>query len=234
MKKPILAVNNLQVTVEDKLVLDGVDFEIAEGEVCLLMGENGSGKSTLAQVLMGDEKYKVSAKNQANQPTILFAGEDMLKLSIDERARAGLFVAWQNPVTIPGVSVFNLCRASYEARCGQITKLTDFRLRVEALAKKVGLTPEHVGRSVNEGFSGGERKRLELLQLLLVQPKLAVLDEIDSGIDAKGIKMTAKIVAELRERGVSVMLITHNKVLLQDVRPDHTWEMRNGQLHTRI
>ena len=234
MNRPILAVSNLQVTVEDKLVLDGVSFEIAEGEVCLLMGENGSGKSTLAQVLMGDERYKVATNHQTSEPTILFAGEDMLKMSIDERARAGLFVAWQNPVMIPGVSVFNLCRASFEARCGQITKLTDFKARVETLAKKVGLSPEHVGRSVNEGFSGGERKRLELLQLLLVEPKLAVLDEIDSGIDAKGIKMTAKIVEELRERGVSVILITHNKVLLQDVRPDHTWEMRNGQLHTRI
>jgi Fe-S cluster assembly ATP-binding protein len=155
-------------------------------------------------------------------------------MSSDERARAGLYVAWQSPITIPGVSVFSLCKVSYEAIGQTITTLTEFKHHLEALAVRVGLTKEHISRNVNEGFSGGERKRLELLQLLLLTPKLAVLDEIDSGLDARGIKIVAEIMRELVAQGTSFILITHSKRLLDEMVVDHTWEMKHGKISAGI
>lgn len=228
MTKPILGISNLQVTVEDKIVLNGLSIEIFPGEIGFLMGANGSGKSSLANVLMGNSIYSVRGGE------VLFEGQNLLTMSSDERAKEGLFLAWQNPVSIPGVSVFNLCRASYEARGNKIESLTEFKKMLETLAEKVGLSKVHISRSVNEGFSGGEKKRLELLQLLLLKPKLAVLDEIDSGIDSEGIVMTLQILREMKEWGASVILITHNKRLLEEIVADKTWEIENGRLSTRV
>ncbi|MBP9670405.1 Fe-S cluster assembly ATPase SufC [Candidatus Woesebacteria bacterium] len=231
MNEPLLSVTNLQVTVDDKVVVDQLSLELSAGETAFLMGANGSGKSSLANVLLGNKEYRISNIEEAK---ITFDGKDLLAMTTDERAKAGLFVAWQNPVSIPGVSVFNLCKSSYEAMGNKIDSLTEFKKKLEELAVKVGLTSKHIVRNINEGFSGGEKKRLELLQLLLLKPKLVVLDEIDSGIDSEGIKMTVQTLNEMKKQGTSVILITHNKRLLDEVQADHTWEMKNGRLSTRV
>jgi Fe-S cluster assembly ATP-binding protein len=229
MKSQLISVRNLQVAVESKVVLSGVNLNIGAGEVHALTGKNGSGKSSLASVLMGDARYQTT-----DSSGVQFNEKDLLVMSPDERARAGLYLAWQSPVTIPGVTVFSLCKASYEAMGNRIDKLTEFKQKLEKLAIQVGLTKEHIGRSVNEGFSGGERKRLEMLQLLLLQPKLVILDEIDSGLDTDGLKMVAEVINKMKSTGTSFVLITHNKLVLQDVKVDKMWEMKNGQLQAWV
>ena len=230
MKDPLLIARNLQATVEGRVVLDRVNFEIGKGEVHALVGKNGSGKSSLASVLMGDRRYNVPTNQQTNKPTVLFEGKDLLSMTPDARARVGLYMAWQSPVTIPGVTVFSLCKASYESLGNKIEKLTEFKQKLEDLAGRVGLAKEHIGRSVNEGFSGGERKRLEMLQLLLLSPKFAILDEIDSGLDGEGVRMVAEVILEMSARGTSFVLITHNKRVLEILKIDKTWEMKEGVL----
>lgn len=219
------------MTVDGKLVLSNLNFELRIGEVTVLLGENGSGKSSLAMTLMGNKEYRIS---NIEKTQVTFDGKNLLEMLSDERARAGMFTVWQNPVSIPGVSVFSLCRASYEAMGKTITTLTAFKRQLETLAQEVGLTPEHIGRNVNEGFSGGEKKRLELLQLLLLTPKLVILDEIDSGLDSKGIATVVKTINTLKQGGTSFILITHNKRLLDDVAVDTVWEMKHGQLQARV
>lgn len=224
----LLTISDLSVTVSGKTVLNGINMEIGNGEVVALLGANGSGKSSLANVLMGNNAYEISGGR------IEFVGENIGAITVDERVRRGLYVAWQSPLSIPGVSVFNLAKASYESTGKTIEKLTEFKTKLEELAKRVGLGNEHVSRSVNEGFSGGERKRLEILQLLLLQPKLAVLDEIDSGLDSAGVLMVTKVINEMREKGTSFILITHNKKILEKVKIDQTLEISDGKLSARV
>ncbi len=231
MKSSLLVVEDLRVVVDGKIVIDGVSARVGKGEVIALLGSNGSGKSSLAMTLMGHTAYSIQ---RTAETKIELDGKDLLEMTSDERAKTGLFVAWQNPVSIPGVSVFNLCRASYEAMGKTINTLTEFKKQLETLAQVVGLTPEHIGRNVNEGFSGGEKKRLELLQLLLLTPKLVILDEMDSGLDSKGIGVVVATVNEMKKQGTSFILITHNKRLLEDIAVDTVWEMKHGQLQTRV
>jgi len=225
----MLTIKNLAAIVDKKTVLSGVNLEVKRGEVCAIMGANGSGKTSLSQVLMGDPRLQVQDLSQ-----VVFEGKDLLAMTSDERSRAGLFVAWQNPVTIPGLTVFNLCKTSYESVGNKIKKLTEFKQKLEVLAVRVGLTKEHVARNLNEGFSGGEKKRLELLQLLLLEPKLAILDEIDSGLDAHGRKIVAEIVNEMKAKGAAFILITHNKILLEDIAIDKVGEMKHGKISAGI
>lgn len=234
MKKALLLVENLSVRVEGKMVLSDFNLEVREGTVVALTGANGSGKTTLAQVLMGNSKYEIRNTKQIRNtkptsPKIIFEGKNLLEMKPDERARAGVFVAWQSPVMIPGVSVFSLCKASCEAagKMGEFKTLVEFKKHLESLAERVGLGKEYVGRGVNEGFSGGERKRLELLQLLLLDPRLAVLDEIDSGLDAKGVVILKEIIGQMRLAGTSFVLITHSKKLLDELKVDKTWKITN-------
>ena len=218
MTKSILDIKNLQISVEDRIVLNGFDLQIKEGQVIALLGPNGSGKSSVAMTLLGNPNYKVAATSR-----IEFLGKDLKQLSVDERAKAGLYIAWQNPVAIPGVTVFNFCKSI----TSQTGSLVEFKKYLEELLVKVGLPKEYIGRGVNEGFSGGERKRLEMLQLLLLAPKLAVLDEVDSGLDSKGVQILAEIVNELKEKGTSFLLITHNTKLTDKVKVDQVCKTTN-------
>lgn len=230
MNIPILEIKNLQVTVGTKTVIEGVNLTILSGTVTALVGNNGSGKSSLAMTLIGDPKYQVQKESE----NLMFDGKNLHEMGVDERSRSGIFLAWQSPVTIPGVSVFSLCKASFESLGSTVSELVSFKKELEKLAHRVGLPASYIGRSVNDGFSGGERKRLELLQLLLLKPKLAILDEIDSGMDADGVKILIDIVLELKKTRTSFILISHNKQLLNDIVVDETLEMKNGKLSTRI
>ncbi|MFH1244244.1 MAG: Fe-S cluster assembly ATPase SufC [bacterium] len=217
----MLSVENLTISAGKKVILREMNLKIGEGEVHVLMGVNGSGKSSLANILLGNKNYV------AEKGKVEFEGRDLLKMSVNERARTGIYVAWQNPITIPGVSVFNLCKASYEAMGHKINKLVDFKQKLEELAMGVGLTKEHVSRNVNEDFSGGEKKRLELLQLLLLKPRLAILDEVDSGLDAEGAKFLRGIIGKMRSEGTSFLVITHNQKLLEKITVTKIWKTIN-------
>lgn len=213
----MLSIKNLEIKVEGKTVISDFSIEVEAGEVVALTGPNGSGKSSIAMTLMGSAQYIVDSGE------IIFDGVDLLKLSMDERARIGLFVSWQNPISIPGVSIFSFCKALQKTT----TSLTDFKKYLEELAEKVGLPKEYVLRNVNEGFSGGERKRLELFQLLLLKPKLAILDEIDSGMDTDGIKILGKIIKEMKNSGTSFVIITHNNQLIKELEIERVWKTTN-------
>lgn len=225
---PIISITDLVARVKDKEVISDLTLEIIPGQVVAISGKNGSGKSSLAMTLLGSEQYEVKSGK------ISFMGEDLLKMSIDERARSGLYVAWQNPVAIPGVSVFTLCKAMCEAREIKIKSLVAFKEELEQLAERVGLTKQHIGRSVNDGFSGGERKRLELLQILLIKPRLVVLDEVDSGLDVQGRELILSVIDELRKDEAGVLVISHYEQLLKQIKVDTAWEMVNGRLYAWV
>lgn len=222
----LLKIDDLSVEVEGKKVLENVSLGVESGEVVALTGPNGGGKSSLAGVLAGLSGYRVKGGE------IELLGENLLELSIDERARAGLVVAWQSPASVPGVKVFNLSKAAVEARGEKIGKVVEFKERLEKLLERVGLPRSYVGRSVNEGFSGGERKRLELVQLLLLSPKLVILDEVDSGLDEEGREMLVGVVEELAQGGVGVVVITHYGKMLERIKVSKKLVMRDGRLQT--
>lgn len=224
----ILTITSLSAVIANKSVLNGVSAKLKPSQIMAIIGANGGGKSSLAQVLLGNPEYEIK------QGEIVYDGVDLFTLNVDERARRGLYVAWQNPVTIPGVSVFALCKAAYEARGEKIDNFSEFKQKLEKLALEVGLTELHIGRFVNDGFSGGEKKRLELLQLLLLKPKLVVLDEIDSGLDKSGRELIIKIIKQLKDGGTSFIIISHYEQLIEKIKAEIVMEMKNGQLLTRI
>ena len=224
----ILSIVGLSAKVAGKSVLDQVNLSLAPAQILAVYGANGGGKSSLAQVLLGNPDYEVS------DGEITFIGSELLKLSVEARAKAGLYIAWQNPVTIPGVSVFALCKTAYEAQGGRIPSLSEFKRRLEELATEVGLTVSHISRYVNDGFSGGEKKRLELLQILLLKPKLVVLDEIDSGLDKNGRELIVEVIKKLKEMGSSFIIISHYEQLIEKLNAELVMEMKNGQLFPRI
>lgn len=211
-QKPRLHIEGLKVRVGEKIVLDGVELGVNGGEVVALMGPNGSGKTSIAQTIMGNPKYEVLGG------VLEYEGNNLGELSVFERVHRGIFVSWQSPVSIPGVSGLAFLRSIYEATGHKITSMVEFRDRVKQLAVKVGLKEEVINRAINEGFSGGEKRRFELLQAMLLAPRLVVLDEIDSGLDVDGLKMVGGVVEELARNGVAVVIITHYKKMLDFVK----------------
>ncbi|MBM9458968.1 Fe-S cluster assembly ATPase SufC [Nocardioides sp. zg-536] len=208
---------HVQVSTEDgpKEILKGVTLTINGGETHAIMGPNGSGKSTLAYSIAGHPRYEVTSG------TVTLDGEDVLEMSVDERARAGLFLAMQYPVEVPGVSVANFLRTAKTAVDGEAPKLRTWIKEVNGALEKMNLDPTFSQRSVNEGFSGGEKKRHEIAQLDLLDPKVAVLDETDSGLDIDALKVVSDGVNRFRERDAKgVLLITHYTRILRYIRPD--------------
>lgn len=223
-KAPLLKIENLHVQVDGKEILSGVDLTINKGEVHALMGRNGSGKSTLSYTVMGHPNYKVT------KGRILFKGQDITELAPDERARLGLSLAFQYPVAIPGVSVSNFLRAATKAVRGQEVPIKEFRKELLAAMDKLGVPKEFLSRYVNDGFSGGEKKRLEILQLTMLKPVVAVLDETDSGLDIDALKTVSQGVNALVNQDTAILLITHYQRILNYVEPDFVHVFQDGKI----
>src|SRR5881398_2705615 len=223
-----LQIKNLHVTAADKQILKGVDLHVRPGEFHALMGPNGSGKSTLANAIMGHPNLEVT------EGQILFNGEDVTEADPDERARAGLFMAFQYPVSVPGVTVTKYLRtvmnAHREARGEDPVPLKEFRKTVEAAMELTEVPREFTSRYLNEGFSGGEKKRMEILQLALQKPALAVLDETDSGLDIDALKVVAHGVNTLKGPDMGFLIITHYQRILHLVEPDFVHVLYQGRI----
>jgi Fe-S cluster assembly ATP-binding protein len=220
-----LEIRGLRVSVEDKEILQGVDLSVSSGETHAIMGPNGSGKSTLAYSIAGHPKYTVT------DGSITLDGQDVLTMAVDERARAGLFLAMQYPTEIPGVTVSNFLRTAATSIRGEAPKL---RLRVKEVReamKALEMDPAFAERNVNEGFSGGEKKRHEVLQLELLKPRFAILDETDSGLDVDALRVVSEGVNRVRESGeVGTLLITHYTRILRYITPDFVHVMAGGRI----
>jgi Fe-S cluster assembly ATP-binding protein len=220
----LLEVRGLAASVEGKQILRGVDLTVRQGEVHALMGPNGSGKSTLAYTLMGHPKYEVTGG------TATYRGEDLLELSPDERARAGIFLSFQYPTAIPGVTLHNFLRTATKAVRGDELPPREFRRVVTEQMERLKMDPSFATRYVNDGFSGGEKKRAEILQLGVLRPQIAILDETDSGLDIDALRTVAEGVEALRGPDLGVLLITHYQRILNYVRPDFVHVLYRGRV----
>jgi Fe-S cluster assembly ATP-binding protein len=221
----MISIRDLHVSVEDKKILKGVSLELKPGEVHAVMGPNGSGKSTLAYTLAGHPRYTVEKGE-------VFVGDtSILEMSPDERAKLGVFLAFQYPVEIPGLSVQNFLRTAHEAKFGKLKSILDFRKGLKKIAEELHVKPELLERGLNEGFSGGEKKRLEILQMAVMKPVLAVLDETDSGLDIDAIKQVAEGVrVVMKKQKMAVLVITHYQRILKYLKPDAVHIMSKGTI----
>jgi Fe-S cluster assembly ATP-binding protein len=228
-----LVIRDLWAQVEDKVILKGTNLTIRTGEIHALMGPNGSGKSTLANLLMGNPFYQV-VKGE-----VLYKGEDLLAMAPDERARKGLFIAFQYPVSIPGVTMASFLRTAVSARRGydkdSLMSLAEFQKVVRAKVQELQVEPTVLGRYVNEGFSGGEKKRAEILQMAVLEPEIAIMDETDSGLDVDAVKIVAAGVNRMYEssgRKMGVLVITHYPRILKYIKPTTVHVMFDGRIVT--
>jgi len=219
-----LEVRGLHASVEGKEILKGIDLVVPQGEVHAIMGPNGSGKSTLANVIMGRPSYTVTAGQ------IVFKGQEITKLRPDQRAQLGLFLAFQYPTEIPGVSVVNFLRSAYTSVKGEKVSALAFRKRLKEKMAMLGVEDQMVARYVNQGFSGGEKKKNEVLQLAVLEPDIAILDETDSGLDIDSLKAVATGVAQLIGPNLGVLLITHYQRILNYITPDRIHVMIDGRI----
>ena len=224
MAEPLLVVEHLHVAVEGKEILKGLSLTVEAGAVHALMGPNGSGKSTLSFCLMGHPKYRIT------EGTILYKGQDIKALAPNARAAAGIFLAFQYPTAIPGVTIANFLRASLRGVRGADVSVKEFRQTVKTQLKALGISETFMNRYVNDGFSGGEKKRLEILQMAVLQPQLAVLDETDSGLDIDALKTVAAGINALRSPQRGMLLITHYQRLLNYITPDIVHVMVDGRV----
>ena len=228
----MLQIRNLQCKIDEKEVLRGIDLEIKAGEVHAIMGPNGSGKSTLSKVLAGHPDYEVTGGSVTYEGN--FQPRDLLAMPADERAREGVFLAFQYPVEVPGVSNLGFLRASFNAICKHqgVQEMTEgeFRKFVEKKSQLVDLNPSFLERAVNEGFSGGEKKRNEILQMAVLAPRLAILDETDSGLDIDSLKIVAQGVNTLRSKDNAILMITHYQRLLDYIEPDFVHVLHQGRI----
>jgi Fe-S cluster assembly ATP-binding protein len=221
---PILEVTDLHVAVEGKEILKGLSLTINAGETHAIMGRNGSGKSTLSSTIMGHPRYEVTSGS------IKFRGENVLDMEVHERARKGIFLSFQYPVALPGVSVSNFLRQAVKAVRSDEVPAKAFRPLVKENMKRLDIPNSFMTRYVNDGFSGGEKKRLEMLQMAMLQPSLAILDETDSGLDIDALKVVSEAINLLRSPERSQLLITHYQRILRYVEPDHVHVLLDGRI----
>jgi Fe-S cluster assembly ATP-binding protein len=225
MSQTLLQVSNLSAGTEDKPILHNISLEVGAGETHVLMGPNGAGKSTLGHVIMGDPQYIVS------EGKIVFDGQDVTELAADKRSLAGIFLSYQAPVEVPGVPLYTFLRTITQMRPELKTTARKFRQRVNEIADELDMDESFLTRELNVGFSGGEKKKIEMLQLLLLKPKLAILDETDSGLDVDALKIVSKgIEAYRRDCDGALLMITHNTRILDKLSVDCTHVMVHGNL----
>ena len=224
----MISIKNLQASIEDKQILKGIDLEVKAGEVHAIMGPNGSGKSTLASVLAGREDYEV------NGGTVEYLGEDLLDFDPEERAQKGIFLAFQYPVEIPGVSTTNFMKTAInkvrESRGEKALDAVNFLKLMKEKMKLVDIDQSLLSRSLNEGFSGGEKKRNEIFQMAMLEPKLAILDETDSGLDIDALKIVADGVNKLKSKDNATIVVTHYQRLLDYIVPDYVHVLYKGRI----
>lgn len=222
---PLLNVENLSVSVENKQVLKNLNLEINPGEVHVLMGPNGAGKSTLGNSLMGNPVYSI------NSGKIEFDGQDLTSESTDKRAKAGMFLSFQNPLEVPGISLENFIRTAIQQRTGERVKLFQFQKELQANMNLLNMNESYAKRDLNVGFSGGERKKSEILQLLMLKPKFAILDETDSGLDVDAVRTVSKGISEYQKnQNGALLIITHSTRILESIKVDYTHILVNGTI----
>ena len=223
--KKLLEVKNLHVDVEDKQILHGVNLEIGKGETHVLMGPNGTGKSTLGYALMGSPRYTV------REGEIWFDGKNITEEAVNERAKAGIFLSFQNPLEVPGVTLSSFIRYALEQKTGKRIRLWDFKKELERTMEILQMDPSYAERDLNVGFSGGEKKKAEILQLLMLKPSLAILDETDSGLDVDAVRTVSAGIEEYQKncKG-SLLIITHSTKILESLTVDYTHVMVEGKI----
>jgi FeS assembly ATPase SufC len=221
----MLQIKDLKVNVAEKEILHGVSLSVGKGETHVLMGPNGAGKSTLGYAVMGNPKYEVT------EGSIEMNGEDILSKNAADRAKAGIFLSFQNPIEVPGISLSNFIRNSLDQKTGTRVKLWDFRKSLEKEMKILNMNPEYADRDLNVGFSGGEKKKAEILQMLMLKPELAILDETDSGLDVDAVHTVSAGVEEFQKNtDGSLIIITHSTRILESLHVDYTHVLVDGRI----
>lgn len=221
----LLDIQNLSVNIEKKQVLNEVDLSVNAGETHVLMGPNGAGKSTLGYTIMGNPRYTVS------NGKIFFDGEDITELSPDKRAAKGIFLSFQQPLEVPGITLESFIRNAIQAQTGERVKLFHFQKELKATMQLLNMDESYASRDLNVGFSGGERKKSEILQLLMLKPKLAILDETDSGLDVDAVRTVSKGIEEYQKRqNGALIIITHSTKILESLNVDHTHVLVKGKI----
>lgn len=221
----VLKIEKLSVAVDEKEILHGVDLNIRQGETHVLMGPNGTGKSTLGYAIAGNPRYSVTGGR------VIFDGEDITELAANERAKRGIFLSFQNPVEIPGITLSSFIRRAMEQRDGERVRLWEYKKELEKAMELLGLSASYAERDLNVGFSGGEKKKSEILQLLMLKPKLAILDETDSGLDVDAVRIVSNGIREYQKTcGGSLLIITHSTKILEALKIDQAHIMVKGSI----
>ena len=220
----LLKIENLHVSVGDKELLHGINLTVEKGKVHVIMGVNGAGKSTLMHAIMGNPAYKIT------KGRILFEGQDITELSVDKRAKLGIFLSFQSPVAVAGITMENFIRTAKTTVSGQQQKVFAFKKLLKERMNNLSMDASYAERYLNDGFSGGERKKSEILQLRLLEPKLAMLDETDSGLDVDAVRIVSKNISEYHNENNSILIITHLNQILQLIKPDVVHILIDGQI----
>mgnify|MGYP002515894349 FL=1 len=224
MMSELIRVEGLKVAVEGKEILKGLDLTINTGETHVIMGSNGAGKSTLFNAIMGNPKYVVT------EGKIFFEGNDITHAPVNERAKAGIFMAFQAPIAVQGISVENFIRNAKSTVSGQTQRIMPFRKKLHKQMDQLKMDRSYASRYVNDGFSGGERKKTEILQMCMLEPKLTMLDEIDSGLDVDAVRIVSETVSQYHNETNSILVITHHSEILQDLKPDFVHVLIDGKI----
>ena len=224
MSNNVLEVKNLSAGIEEREILHDVNFTIKKGEVHVLMGPNGAGKSTIGNVIMGNPRYQVTGGN------IIFNGEDVTEYSADKRAKAGIFLSFQEPLEVPGLPLDGFIKNALEQKTGERVRMWDFKKELKKAMDVLSMNESYGKRNLNVGFSGGEKKKAEILQLLMLKPDLAILDETDSGLDVDAIKTVSKGIEMFKNENNAVLIITHNTKILHSLKVDYVHVLVNGKI----